>query len=170
MCPYLWHAERVLSQFRCSIETPSASFSFAPGRIFNVKNVKSVFIIYFFIIIILIPLSLLLKIFGLILILHQESHALRYLGILNIFEQFLAHHSALTGLIRFTSGESDLWPPVAACGLNLAPWIPMRKRCAPCAHPIGDPWGRAREIEGSLPSLPSLPWFRLFLKIFKGNF
>lgn len=122
--------------------------------------------LYFFTIIILIPLSLLLKIFGLILILHQESHALRYLGILNIFEQFLAHHSALTGLIRFTSGESDLWPPVAACGLNLAPWIPMRKRCAPCAHPIGDPWGRAREIE----SLPSLPWFRLFLKIFKGKF
>jgi hypothetical protein len=45
MCPYLWHAERVLSQFRCSIETPSASFSFAPGRTFNVKNVKRVFII-----------------------------------------------------------------------------------------------------------------------------
>ena len=53
---------------------------------------------------------------------------------------------------------------MAAC-LNLAPWIPMRKRCAPCAHPIGDPCGRAREIEGSLPSLP---WFRQILKIFNG--
>ena len=63
------------------------------------------------------------------------------------FEPFLARHSTSTGSIRFTSGQSDVWPR----GLNLAPWIPMRKRCAPCAHPIGDPCGRVpEEFEGSL--------------------